>query len=301
MTRPRTWLRIGLRMGLLAALLAAHAVPALAESHVAPSETAAGAAAPGPGAGSAAGVGDPAAGPAAGPHVGQSAGPAAPAEAPPPTLAQLQTWEYGWSRDERRQVQRALQLLGLYSSGIDGILGRWSRTGIQAFQQRWADEATGYLTPEQRITLAVDAALEAERQAEAAAERARAAAAAPNAEEHRYETGNVYRGDRDRKGYGVYEWTDGHRYEGGWDNTRDGFGMLILANGWRYAGQWQDGIFIGHGVAEGADGTRQLGEWNVPQGTQFSAGLNGYGQITAADGTVSRGLFAGSVLVPTAE
>ncbi|MGF1623908.1 MAG: peptidoglycan-binding protein [Alphaproteobacteria bacterium] len=265
MTRGRIWF--------LALAVASAPAPTLAETHILPAEV-----------------------DVATPQPVQPIQPVEPATPAPPTLAELQAWEWSWSRDERRQVQRALELLGLYSSGIDGVFGRWSRTGIQAFQQQRADAPTGYLTPDQRITLAVDAALEAQRRAEAAAELARAAAAAAGAEVHEYPTGNVYRGDRGRKGHGVYEWTDGHRYEGAWNNTRHGYGVLILANGWRYAGQWRESIFVGYGVAEGPDGARQLGEWNVPQGTQFSAGLNGYGQVLGADGAVSRGLFAGSVL-----
>jgi peptidoglycan hydrolase-like protein with peptidoglycan-binding domain len=220
-----------------------------------------------------------------------------PAAPPQPTLAELQAWERSWSREERQQVQRALELLGLYASGIDGVFGRWTRTGIQAFQQGLGHDATGYLTRQERVALSVAAALEAERRALAAADRARAAAAEPG-EVHQYESGNVYRGDVGRDGYGVYEWTGGHRYEGAWDDTtRHGDGVLTLANGWRYAGQWRRSIFVGFGTAVGPDGTRQIGEWHVPQGTQFSAGLNGWGEITAADGSVAGGRFVGSVLV----
>lgn len=265
------------RMVMMAALLAAAPAIAVAETHER--------------AGTGGGV----------PLTGQPTVPAEPQLAAPrpaaPTLAELQAWEGGWSRDERRQVQRALQLLGLYSSGIDGVFGRWSRTGIQAFQQRLGQEPTGFLDTRQRVALAVAAALEAERRALAAAELARAAAVAERAEVQQYDSGNIYRGDRGREGYGVYEWTGGHRYEGAWDSTqRDGDGVLTLANGWRYAGQWRESIFVGFGVGVGPDGTRQIGEWNVPQGTQFSAGLEGWGEIVAADGAIASGRFEGSVL-----
>jgi peptidoglycan hydrolase-like protein with peptidoglycan-binding domain len=214
------------------------------------------------------------------------------------SLPELQAWEGSWSRDERMQVQRALQMLGHYNSGIDGVLGSGSRRAVSEFQALLGQPVTGYLSYYDRTLLALGAAEEAAQRAEAAATAARAAAAAPNAEEDVSDNGNVYLGDRNRQGYGTYTWAEGHRFEGQWNTTRQGFGVLTLANGWRFAGQWNDSVFVGFGIAEGTDGTYMAGEWNVPRGTALTDGLNGYGQIIADDGSEDFGRFANGILLP---
>jgi peptidoglycan hydrolase-like protein with peptidoglycan-binding domain len=190
-----------------------------------------------------------------------------------------------------------LQILGYYNSGIDGVLGSGSRRAISAFQEAIRQPATGYLSYHDRVELALAAADEAARRAEAAAQQALAAVSAPNAEEQISDDGNTYRGDRNREGYGVYEWVGGHRYEGQWNVTRQGFGILTLANGWRFVGQWDDSKFTGFGVATGPDGGVMAGEWSAPPGTSMLEGLNGYGLVSGADGE-DRGLFENSTLQP---
>lgn len=217
---------------------------------------------------------------------------------PAEPVAQLQAWENGWSRDERRQVQRALQLVGLYNSGIDGLFGNGTRTAIRAFQERLSEPATGYLSRDQRALLSVNAAEEVERRTDTAAQQARSAANAANAEVEAYESGDSYSGDRNRDGYGVYVWAGGHTYEGQWNGNRQGFGTLSLSDGWRYSGQWQDSVFVGFGVGIGPDGTRMIGEWNVAPQTLFSDGMNGYGQVVSPNGTVQRGYFRNGELIP---
>ena len=90
-------------------------------------------------------------------------------------------------------------------------------------------------------------------------------------------------------------------YEPG-QGTHEELGSLLVAtyetDGWRFAGQWNDSVFVGFGIAEGTDGTYMAGEWYVPRGTALTDGLNGYGQILAADGSDAFGLFANSILQP---
>ncbi|MEZ5666399.1 MAG: Ig-like domain-containing protein [Alphaproteobacteria bacterium] len=215
---------------------------------------------------------------------------------PVETVEQLRVWEDGWSRDEKRQVQRGLQMLGYYTSAIDGLFGNGTRSAIRAFQQGIGEAPTGYLSRQQRVRLSVDAAEEAQARAESAAGQARSAAEAPGAFVDPYQSGDVYRGDTNRVGYGVYQWASGHRYEGQWDRSRSGFGVLILQDGWRYGGQWVDSSFVGFGVAIGPNGERIVGEWNIAPETPFSEGLNGYGQVIAPDGSVQTGYFVAGQL-----
>lgn len=217
---------------------------------------------------------------------------------PAETMDELRAWEESWTRDERRVVQRALQILGLYNSSIDGVFGSGTRSAISAYQQGLGETPTGYLTRAQRVALSVDAAEQALRLAGEAAARGAAAASAPGAEVEPIEGGDFYRGDRDRVGYGVYEWAGGHRYAGQWNGLRTGYGVLTLHDGSSYAGQWVDDSFIGFGVGTLADGTRMVGEWHVAPGTLFAEGLNGYGEIVAADRSVQAGYFRAGVLVP---
>ncbi|MCK4861602.1 MAG: peptidoglycan-binding protein [Rhodobacteraceae bacterium] len=50
------------------------------------------------------------------------------------------------SRDERRIIQTNLTMLGYDTRGVDGILGRGSRSAIAAWQDSQRFDATGYLT-----------------------------------------------------------------------------------------------------------------------------------------------------------
>lgn len=81
------------------------------------------------------------------------------------------------NREQRREIQRALTLLGYDPRGIDGIFGRGTRSAIGAFQSAEGYAATGYLDREQirrldRLARARSEELEAEarREAERAAE-----------------------------------------------------------------------------------------------------------------------------------
>lgn len=51
----------------------------------------------------------------------------------------------GLSREQRRDIQRDLAILGYYNSGIDGLFGAGTRGGIRQWQQTNGLQATGYL------------------------------------------------------------------------------------------------------------------------------------------------------------
>ena len=76
------------------------------------------------------------------------------------------------TRDQRRNIQRALTLLDYNTRGIDGIFGRGTRAAIGAFQQAEGFEVTGYLNRTQireldRLARARSAELEEEARREA--------------------------------------------------------------------------------------------------------------------------------------
>lgn len=76
------------------------------------------------------------------------------------------------SRDQRRNIQRALTLIDFNTRGIDGIFGRGTRAAIGAFQEAQGFEPTGYLNREQirrldQLARARSAELEEEAQREA--------------------------------------------------------------------------------------------------------------------------------------
>ncbi|WP_343116504.1 peptidoglycan-binding domain-containing protein [Ostreiculturibacter nitratireducens] len=77
------------------------------------------------------------------------------------------------TRDQRREVQRNLSLMGFDPRGIDGIFGRGSRTAITNWQKANGFDATGFLTRDQILQLSAQAGKKAaELEAEAAARRA---------------------------------------------------------------------------------------------------------------------------------
>ena len=57
------------------------------------------------------------------------------------------------SREQRRQIQRNLSILGFNPRGIDGVFGRGSRAAIGAWQQARGIEGFGYLTGNQIAAL----------------------------------------------------------------------------------------------------------------------------------------------------
>ncbi len=91
-------------------------------------------------------------------------------EAEPALRAEAGEAALNLTRDTRREIQRALSLIGFDPKGIDGIFGRGSRAAISAFQKANGNEATGFLTRAQIEALSTQAeirALELEREAQA--------------------------------------------------------------------------------------------------------------------------------------
>jgi peptidoglycan hydrolase-like protein with peptidoglycan-binding domain len=72
---------------------------------------------------------------------------------PEETLAQAQQGEAQLSRDEKAQIQQALQWYGHYAGAVDGAFGRGSRAAMAQWQAQTGFAATGVLTNLQRETL----------------------------------------------------------------------------------------------------------------------------------------------------
>lgn len=79
--------------------------------------------------------------------------PVAPPAPPAETLADARRAEAALSRDDRQDIQRALQWAGVYSAAVDGAFGAGTRTAISAWQLAQGDEATGVLSSAQRAAL----------------------------------------------------------------------------------------------------------------------------------------------------
>ncbi|MEL7106153.1 MAG: trypsin-like peptidase domain-containing protein [Pseudomonadota bacterium] len=84
---------------------------------------------------------------------------AAPLPAPEPvipaeeTLAEARAAERRLTRDEKRELQTALQYEGFYRSTIDGAFGPGTRRSIEGWQAANNFETTGFLTTKQRLAL----------------------------------------------------------------------------------------------------------------------------------------------------
>lgn len=81
---------------------------------------------------------------------------AAPVTLPPPpveTLADSRRLEAALSREERQEIQTALQWQGYYNSAIDGAFGRGTRGSIVAWQTANGFEPTGVLASDQQAAL----------------------------------------------------------------------------------------------------------------------------------------------------
>jgi peptidoglycan hydrolase-like protein with peptidoglycan-binding domain len=85
------------------------------------------------------------------------------------------------SRDDRRDIQRNLTLLGFETRGIDGIFGQATRGAVIAWQQQNGYPQTSYLTAEQINRLDAQAARRAAQLEAEAARQAEIAAAADRA------------------------------------------------------------------------------------------------------------------------
>ncbi|GGE10147.1 Putative peptidoglycan binding domain-containing protein [Gemmobacter megaterium] len=78
---------------------------------------------------------------------------AVPLAPPVETLAEARRAEAALTRQERMDIQRALQWDGVYTAGIDGAFGPGTRGAIAAWQAGQGAEATGVLLSDQRRAL----------------------------------------------------------------------------------------------------------------------------------------------------
>ena len=69
------------------------------------------------------------------------------------TPTEARAAERRMTRAEREEVQRALKVLGFYTSGIDGAYGPGTRRAMATWQAAFGHEATGILTTTQRRSL----------------------------------------------------------------------------------------------------------------------------------------------------
>jgi S1-C subfamily serine protease len=72
---------------------------------------------------------------------------------PDETLSQARASEASLSRNEREELQIALQWAGHYNSAIDGAFGRGTRSSMSAWQEANNHPSTGVLTTRQRAEL----------------------------------------------------------------------------------------------------------------------------------------------------
>jgi len=87
------------------------------------------------------------------PETVQTLQPAQEIEPADETPRQARASEAALTRDERREIQIALQWAGVYNAGIDGAFGRGTRAAMRAWQSNNGFEDTGILTTAQRAEL----------------------------------------------------------------------------------------------------------------------------------------------------
>ncbi|WP_147125494.1 serine protease [Shimia ponticola] len=82
--------------------------------------------------------------------------PDAPVAVPDETLREARASESRLTRDEKKELQVALQWAGFYRAAIDGSYGRGTRAAMREWQEFKGLEPTGVLTTRQRATLLRD-------------------------------------------------------------------------------------------------------------------------------------------------
>jgi peptidoglycan hydrolase-like protein with peptidoglycan-binding domain len=75
----------------------------------------------------------------------------------PEALAEAEEAGLSLTRDQRREIQRNLSILGYDTRGVDGIFGRGSRAAITGWQRENDFDASGYLTGNQVTQLQIQA------------------------------------------------------------------------------------------------------------------------------------------------
>jgi len=103
----------------------------------------------------------------------------------------------------------------------------------------------------------------------------------------------IYTGDllvEKRHGFGVYEWYDGHRYEGYWENDRrHGKGIFEWNNGDKYEGDFENGEMSGYGVLY-----NKIMKFRY-EGNFANDDFNGYGEYYHDNGWCYKGFFKDGV------
>jgi peptidoglycan hydrolase-like protein with peptidoglycan-binding domain len=82
----------------------------------------------------------------------------APATEPEETIAEAQRSESALTREERMDLQTALQWFGFYDAAIDGAFGRGTRASMAAWQSTKGHEPTGVMTTRQRAQISAEKA-----------------------------------------------------------------------------------------------------------------------------------------------
>ncbi|MEM8849754.1 MAG: serine protease [Pseudomonadota bacterium] len=82
--------------------------------------------------------------------------PPAPVAQPEETARQARASEARLNREEKKELQRALQWFGHYNAAIDGSYGRGTRNAMASWQRAAGVEVTGILTTRQRARLLQD-------------------------------------------------------------------------------------------------------------------------------------------------
>ena len=86
---------------------------------------------------------------------------------------------------------------------------------------------------------------------------------------YQFSDGDRYEGEWEngqQHGKGIYQFSDGNRYKGNWENGQQhGKGICQFSDGSRYKGNWENGQQHGKGICQFSDGSRYEGEWENDQ------------------------------------
>ena len=125
-----------------------------------------------------------------------------------------------------------------------------------------------------------------------------------------YDDGTSYIGEKFlglRQGKGTYQFKDGYRYEGTWEEDQmSGFGILWVTDDIKwYEGEWKNGTFHGRGIIYNltpeeleaeklySDDLNQIGNgWEKYEGLFNQGAKNGFGTLFLTNGDTFTGNFS---------
>ena len=91
--------------------------------------------------------------------------------------------------------------------------------------------------------------------------------------------------------YGIYDFDNGDKYVGEWQNGKRDQGTFTFADGNKYVGEYKDNWRNGQGTFTYANGAKEVGAWE-------NGKLNGYAINYYVDGSIyQEGIFKDDVLV----